>query len=77
MRRIFDRASIFRRLTNVRRTAARNFEDAHRGAAVVAGDGLDVVERVGHMVRAGEGIGVTAGCDIGVGEVVLVPDGLE
>ena len=52
-------------------------EDAHRGAAAVAGDGLDVVERVGHMLRAGEGIGVAAGCDIGVGEVVLVPDGLE
>ena len=52
-------------------------EDAHRGAAAVAGDGLDVVERVEHMIRAGEGVGVAPSCEIGVGEVVLVPDGLE
>jgi len=52
-------------------------EDGWRGAVAVAGDGLGVVERVEHVLRAGEGVGVSPGCEIGVGEVVLVPDGLE
>ena len=52
-------------------------EDGRRGAVAVAGGGLGVVERVEHVLRAGEGVGVSPGCEIGVGEVVLVPDGLE
>ena len=52
-------------------------EDGRRGAVAVAGDGLAVVEGVEHVLRAGEVVEVAPGCDIGVGEVVLVPDGLE
>jgi hypothetical protein len=59
------------------RPSGANTEDARRGAIVGAGGGLAVVEGVDHMLRAGEAVGVGPGCDIGVEEVVLVPDGLE
>ena len=52
-------------------------ESASRGAPAGAGGGLAVVEGVVHMRRAGEAVGVAPGLDVGVEEVVLVPDGLE
>ena len=77
MRRIFGVVSNFddSRMSAGRRNAES--EDGRRGAVAVAGGGLGVVERVEHVLRAGEGVGFSPGCKIGVGEVVLVPDGLE
>ena len=77
VRRIFGVVSNFddSRMSAGRRNAET--EDGRRGAVAVAGDGLGVVERVEHVLRAGEVVEVAPGCDIGVGEVVLVPDGLE
>ena len=52
-----------------------NTEDARRGVAVVAGDGLDVVEGLNYIGRVGEGVGVAVGCAFGVGEVVSSRNG--
>ena len=67
-----------RRDRGERRAVSRDrARGGRRGGVAVAGGGLGVVERVEHVLRAGEGVGVSPGCEIGVGEVVLVPDGLE
>ena len=77
MRRIFGVVSNFddSRMSAGRRSAST--ENASRGAPVAAGGGLDVVEGVDHTLRAGEGVGVAPGCEIGVREVVLVKSGLK
>ena len=77
MRRVFGVVSNFddSRMSAGRRNAES--EDGRRGAVAVAGGGLGVVERVEHVLRTGEGVGFSPGCKIGVGEVVLVPDGLQ
>ena len=52
-------------------------EETRRDGHLVDGDGLEVYEAAVRACGAGEGVGVAPGGDIGVGEVILVPDGLE
>ena len=72
---MFRRNSGRSRMSAGRRNAST--ENASRGAPVGAGGGMAVVEGVDHMLRAGEGVGVAPGCEIGVREVVLVKSGLK
>ena len=52
-------------------------EETRRGVHLVDGDGLEVYEAAVDACGAGEAVGVAPGLDVGVEEVVLVPDGLE